>query len=378
MFRYLFVPKLEKIKCKICGKTSPLISRALEVCLDCIRNKPEKAVQYIKNAHKKSREKFSLPTAPPKNKDGVSCNLCVNKCKIGKMQVGYCGLRTNVDGNLKFLGGKPANGILEWYYDSLPTNCVADGFCAGGSSAGYPKYSYSKNIEYGYKNLAVFYGACTFNCLFCQNWRYRYLAVNLNKKVSSNELANKVDEKTSCICYFGGDPAPQLPHAIKTSKIALENSERILRICFESNGSMNKNLLKKSANISIESGGCIKFDLKAMDENLNIAICGVTNKQTLENFKYLAEFGKKREEPPFLIASTLLIPGYIDALEVEKIAKFIAELDPLIPYSLLAFYPQFYMSDLPITSKKLAMECLKVAKDCGLERVRIGNLHLLR
>jgi pyruvate-formate lyase-activating enzyme len=27
-----------------------------------------------------------------------------------------------------------------------------------------------------------------------------------------------VDKKTTCICYFGGDPTPQILHAIKSSK----------------------------------------------------------------------------------------------------------------------------------------------------------------
>jgi pyruvate formate lyase activating enzyme len=62
---------------------------------------------------------------------------------------------------------------------------------------------------------------------------------------------------------------------------------------------------------------------------------------------------------------------------VERIASFIASLNPYIPYSLLAFYPHFYMNDLPTTSRQQAKECLEVAKRAGLKRVRIGNPHLL-
>jgi hypothetical protein len=36
------------------------------------------------------------------------------------------------------------------------------------------------------------------------------------------------------------------------------------------------------------------------------------------------------------------------------------------------------MGDLPTTSRRVAYECLEVAKDAGLKKVRIGNLHLLR
>ena len=50
--------------------------------------------------------------------------------------------------------------------------------------------------------------------------------------------------------------------------------------------------------------------------------------------------------PPLLIASTLLVPGYVNENEVGGIARFIASINPDIPYSLLAYCPHFYMSDL--------------------------------
>jgi pyruvate formate lyase activating enzyme len=135
-------------------------------------------------------------------------------------------------------------------------------------------------------------------------------------------------------------------------------------------------LLKKAAELALESGGCIKFDLKAWDENLNLALCGVSNRATLENFEWLADYGAPREEPPFLVASTLLVPGYVDVVEVENLARFIASLNPEIPYSLLAFHPQYRMQDLPTTSRKHAYECLEAAEK-HLRNVRLGNVHLL-
>jgi pyruvate formate lyase activating enzyme len=300
---------------------------------------------------------------------------CVNECRIPEGKTGYCGVRMNKDGRI--VGGTPREGNLEWYYDSLPTNCVADWVCPGGSSAGYPEYSYSKGPEIGYKNLAVFYNSCSLNCLFCQNWQWRENALK-KKTMSADELSDCVDEYTSCICYFGGDPAPQLPHAIRASRLAMKNRKgRILRICWETNGTMNPKLLKAMADISLETGGCIKFDLKSYDEGLNIALTGITNKRTLENFLSLADYNRKRPDPPPLVASTLLVPGYVDDEEIGNLAKFIASIDKNIPYSLLAFYPHFNMRDLPTTSRAHALRALDIAKSTGLERVRMGNIHLL-
>jgi pyruvate formate lyase activating enzyme len=284
-------------------------------------------------------------------------------------------LRTQKEGALQ--GVSSGEGNVSWYYDGLPTNCVADWVCPGGTGAGYPKFAYTPDPEYGYKNLAVFYHGCSFDCLFCQNWTHRE-RVQDKKRITPDELAQAVDDRTSCVCYFGGDPTPQLPHAIKVSQKAIERAKgRILRICWETNGSMNPDLLKVMVDLSLSSGGCIKFDIKAWNDSLHTALCGVSNERTKRNFERVAQRIEERPEPPLLIASTLLVPGYIDEKEVSGISRWIASLNPDIPYALLAFYPQFLFKDLPVTRRSLALRCKEVAEREGLRRVRIGNLHLL-
>ncbi len=129
--------------------------------------------------------------------------------------------------------------------------------------------------------------------------------------------------------------------------------------------------------LSLESGGCIKIDLKAYNEKIHIALCGVSNKATLANFRILARIARLRKDPPLLIASTLLVPGYVDEQEVGDIARFIASIDPHIPYTLLAFSPAFVMNDLPPTSKKHALACFQEARNAGLFNIHLGNTHLL-
>ena len=362
-------------QCKLCDATAPDISEALGVCLACIRKNPQQALEIAENAHRQSRFEFGLPPNPPDDPEGVVCNLCVNTCKIGKDGIGYCGLRKNQDGRLT--GGSASLANLTWYHDPLPTNCVGDWVCAGGTGTGYPDYAHCPGVESGYKNLAVFFQACSFNCLFCQNWHFKRDSV-ASPTNSIEDLVQEVDSKTSCICYFGGDPSPQLPFSINASLHARDKKqEDILRICWETNGSMSPKLLHQMMELAVTSGGCVKFDLKAWDNNLHLALTGVENKRALDNFSRAATYINRRRIPPVLIANTLLVPGYIDADEVAAIASFIANLDPEIPYSLLAFHPQFYMADLPLTSKKRANQCRVAAKAAGLSNVRIGNLHLL-
>ena len=363
-------------RCIQCQKESPLISAPLRVCVDCLRSHFTEIKSHIDDVHAQVREAFNLPPYPPRDSQGLTCTLCANECRIGEGQRGYCGVRVHKNGRLE--GGRINEGLFSSYYDPLPTNCVADWVCPAGTECGYPQYSYAEGIERGYKNLAVFFEACTFNCLFCQNWHYRSRSTEAGTW-GSEAITDRCDEKTSCVCYFGGDPTPQLIYAIKASKLALEKRKGILRICWETNGRMNPKLLMRMAELSRKSGGCVKFDLKAWHEKVHYALCGVSNRRTLSNFKLLAEYKNEshRSEPPLLIASTLLVPGYIDEDEVGNIARFIASVDRDIPYSLLGFHPHFYMEDLPRTSKQHAERCLKAAKDAGLRRVRIGNIHLL-
>lgn len=365
MVRYVPLSQPREVSCLYCAGRSALVCEALGVCADCIRRRPRRVMPHIRKVHAEARKRFCLPARPPRAVAGAPCNICVHECRIPRGGLGFCGLRANRGGRLVHLGGRAESGILQWYYDPLPTNCVAEWACAEMGTVGG-------------NNLAVFYGACSFNCLFCQNWNYRALTASLSPKVAASELAAQVDAATACVCFFGGDPSPQMPHAIATAELAMQRPRpRPLRICWETNGTMHPLLLRKAARLSMQSGGTIKFDLKAWDDNLHVALTGVSNCRTLENFQRVAEWGRQRPDPPLLAASTLLVPGYVDAQEVRQLATFIASLDPRIPYSLLAFHPCFCMGDLPSTSRGHASQCWQAAKEAGLLNLRIGNPRLL-
>ncbi len=355
-------------------KRPGMISKSLKVCKHCIIDSYSEVEGFIANAHSKARARFGLPATPPAK--GAACVQCVNMCKVPPRKDGYCGVRRAKRGSVESL---KKGALVQYYYDPLPTNCVADFVCPAGTGCGYPRYSKSNGAEHGYKNLAVFYGACNFHCLFCQNWQFRNMTKAKAPVMTAEDLASKVDDETTCICYFGGDPTPQIEHALETSRLAIEHGD-LLRICFETNGSMNRKYVDEMSSLSYSSGGCIKIDLKARDQSLNKALCGTDNRWTLNNFRRLAEFGMSEKDRgvPFLVASTLLVPGYVEEDEVRDLASFIASLNPEIPYSLLAFSPHYCMTDLPLTSNKTARKCLMAAREAGVKRVRLGNVHLVR
>lgn len=364
-------------ECKVCGERSTLISKFIGVCGDCIRERPEEALPYITEAHAEARSSFGLPTRPPRSSGGIKCNFCSNECEIGVGETGFCGLRENVDGNLKYLVS-PERGLLYTYLDPHVTNCCAAWFCPAGTGAGYPKYAHKPGPEAGYYNLAVFFYGCNFDCLFCQNASHKELW--RGDVVTVEEFVGRVriNKRVSCICYFGGSPEPQLPFAVKASKaIVEEDPKRILRICFEWNGCGNRKLVREAAELALLSGGNVKFDLKCFNPTMSLALSGVHNERAYENFGMIAEeLYDERPNIPVLTATTPLVPGYVDSLEVEQIAKFIAELNPEIPYSLLIFHPSFMMTDLPVTTFEQVVNCYRAAKK-HLKRVNVGNLRLI-
>ena len=355
-----------KGRCESCDREG-LIAREIGLCYGCVKSA---ALGRLLAPHRRVREALGLPLEVPRADDGIPCNLCANGCRIPDHGRGYCGLRENREGKLRQLMG--ADGALaHTYYDPIPTNCCAAWFCPPCQERGW-----KRRREY---NLAVFYFGCNFDCLFCQNAHHKYLGEGT--EIALEEFVNQaLRPGVRCICHFGGSPEPQLPFALRASAAALreaQRQERELRICWEWNGCGNPALVRRAAELSLESGGIIKFDLKAWDERLSFALSGVSNRRAYENFSMIAREFLPQAEHHLLTATTLLVPGYVDEEEVGRIAEFIAALDPEIPYSLLIFHGDFAMADLEVTPLEQAIRCYHAARAAGLEMVHVGNLHLL-
>lgn len=371
--------------CKFCGKIDKVISEVLQVCRNCILEGDwNKVKPHILNVHKQVRQLVELPEKPPKAERPnikLKCNLCINECSLSENDISYCGLR-NVQ--LRNSGQLPypskSKGYIHGYIDRNPTNCCNSWFCPAGTSSGYPEFSNHEGPEFGTYSYAAFLYGCTFDCLFCQNASHKLFSKKnfFDVDILVNQIVK--NEKITCLCYFGGTPEAQLPFSINLAEKILEkitDETRMMRICYEMNGTGNTDLMEKCMRIAIKTGGNIKFDLKTFNEKLNLALCGVSNNRTLENFKFLAEnyFGTRKDLPE-MSACTLMVPGYTNHEEVEQIAKFVSSINDEIPYSLLIFHGDYQMRDLGITARKQALKCVEVAKKY-LKRVNLGNKFLL-
>jgi len=375
-------------RCRLCGRESPLISASVGVCLECLRSRPREAVEIAMEHHRRYRNMLGLPPEPPRDPKGVRCSLCINECSIPEDSVGFCGLWRN-EGGMLVPVVKPGGAVFHAYYDPLPTNCVATPVCPAYTGAGYPKFAARPGTEYGYFNLAVFYAGCSLDCVFCQNWEHKDIVVSRYLRERYTEtydylLKRALDDRVTCICYFGGDPGPQIQSALYVGRKLLEYSKRtgkVKRICWETNGLQNPKIMEQMALLSLESGGIVKIDWKAWTPSVYQALTGVDGWRAVErlkeNVKLVAGMAGSRREIPLLVVSVLLVPGYVDAEEVRGIAEYVASIDDETPMVLLAFHPDHLMRDLPPTSRRHAEEAREAAKKAGIKRVFIGNEWLL-
>lgn len=339
------------IPCTACEQ-NPAASH-IGLCLSCVRSHGGSFLHL----HAPERESCGLPAAPPRTFGGKRCRLCAHECSMGDGEYGFCGLRAHPAEKVTMpvLHG---NAVAYSYPDPLPTNCCAAWFCPGSEEPGY--------------NLAVFLYGCSFDCLFCQNASHKM--VRTAPSLTGDELVHRAcDSSVRCICFFGGSPEPQFPFALHAARRVIRECRRPVHICWEWNGSGNPRLAEAAARLSMETAGTVKFDLKAFDANLHRALCGTGNERTLDNFRRVAAITQGTDT---LTATTLLVPYYVDAAEVGKIAQFIAAVDDDIPYSLLVFHPDYLLTDLPVTPRFHVEECVAAARRY-LNRVNIGNLHLL-
>jgi pyruvate formate lyase activating enzyme len=327
-------------------------------CPGCLRERFEEIREYVLRIHGETRRPYGLPQAVNDHGTRPRCQVCVNRCSIPEGTFGYCGVRQNSGGRI--VGPDKNWAYVDWYHDPLPTNCVADWVCNGSS-------------DHGHTNLAVFYEACTFNCLFCQNWHFR----DRKTRTTTEDLLRAADATTGCVCFFGGDPTPFAMHCLEIAR-RLQERRRKLRVCWETNGSASPELVKKWADCALATDGCVKIDFKTFNENLNIALCGSSNSNTKNNIELLAGYMEKRKKPPVLIVSTLLIPGYVDEIELRAMARFLSSVSKEVPWSFLGFYPHFHFEDLPCTTHKQAEMALTIARDFGIRNTHLGNVYLLQ
>jgi pyruvate-formate lyase-activating enzyme len=110
------------------------------------------------------------------------------------------------------------------------------------------------------------------------------------------------------------------------------------------------------------------LDIKAFDLEKHKWLTGCDNENILKLPREMTRRGFVLE------VLSLYIPGLVEAEELENIAGLISEVDPSIPFTILAFFPQYRMTEYRSPSAAEMVKAYTLVKEKGLEAVRLGNV----
>lgn len=166
------------------------------------------------------------------------------------------------------------------------------------------------------------------------------------------------------VAFTGGDLGCQ-PEFYARATEGIKNLGENLWVLFETNGyglsPENLDMLK--------SAGLDAFwlDVKAYDPETHRRLTGASNEWILKLPAEMVARGFVLE------VSSLYIPGWVETGQLESIASLLATVDPEIPFTILAFFPEYMMKDVPSPSLDSMIKAYQAVKGAGLKRVRLGN-----
>ena len=167
------------------------------------------------------------------------------------------------------------------------------------------------------------------------------------------------------IGFTGGDLTCQ-PDFYCLSAEDIKGQRKDLWVLFETNG---YGLTPKNLDRFKASGiDAFWLDIKAHDDTIHRRLTGCSNERIL---KLPYEITKR----DFVLeVLSLFIPGWVEADQIEKIAGILNEVDPQIPFTILAFFPEYQLKDVPTPTLTQMLEVYARVRNVGLRNVRLGNI----
>ena len=266
--------------------------------------------------------------------------------------------------------------------------------------------------------LSVYQSGCNFSCRKCHSWSFTRIAKGdwwspfdvlkackeYEKEVTvrePRERATAFHARDSCRCcgacvMYGKRPS-LCPRVIQKKEIILSpqgwgparnivaftggdltccpeyyvectrliKAETELWVLIETNGygltPQNLDALKEAG---VDS---FWLDIKAYDGTDHKWLTGCFNRNILNLPKEIVKRGFVLE------VLSLYIPNLVETPQLKKIAQLIFDVDPEIPYTLLAFFPEYQMKRYKSPKASEMIEAYMAVKAVGLRNVRLGN-----
>jgi pyruvate formate lyase activating enzyme len=276
----------------------------------------------------------------------VQCGLCAHRCVVAPGKQGICGVRENRDGRLETL---VYGEVVAAHVDPIEKK---------------PLYHFYP----GSKALSIATPGCNFRCGFCQNWQISQAPRRKGGGIAGEPFTPEdivraaLDQGCRSISYTYTEPTIFFEYAFDTAKLTKEAG---LLNNFVTNGYMTAEALETirpyldAANV----------DLKAFKDETYRTVCGGRLEPVLETIRLMRRLGIWVE------VTTLVVPGLNDGEEeTAAIARFIASVDPDIPWHLSRFHPDYQYTQAPPTPAATLRAAAETGRREGLRYIYIGNV----
>ncbi len=276
----------------------------------------------------------------------VHCRLCNHFCIIDEGKNGTCGVRENRSGTLvSLVYGK----IIAGHCDPIEKK---------------PLFHFLP----GSRSYSIATVGCNFRCLFCQNADISQMPLDGNRIVGTETSPESIvqaaqSQGAASISYTYTEPTIYMETAVDTARIATREG---LKNVFVSNGYMTKEALGEIG----DDLHAANIDLKAFNNRFYREQCGAKLGPVLKTLEVMKEMGV------WLEVTTLLIPGLNDdPTELRDLARFLANLDPGIPWHISRFHPTYRLTNIPSTPVATIRRARDLGYEAGLQYVYTGNIH---
>jgi pyruvate formate lyase activating enzyme len=299
---------------------------------------------------KEMLHQYSAPAAEAlierKGEDGtVQCFACGHRCVIKPGRDGVCRVRFNEEGTLLvphgYVGALACDPIEKKpFFHVLP-----------GSDA----------LTFGMLG-------CDYHCGYCQNWVTSQMLRDVDA-VAAPRMTTPAQLVDLAVKHGAPVVASSYNEPLITSEWAVdvfkEARSRGLRCAYISNGNGTPQVL----DFIRPHVDAYKVDLKAFSDKSYRQLGGV-----LENVT--ATIRMLKERGFWVEIVTLVVPGFSDDPEdLKRMAEFLASVDPLMPWHMTAFHPDYKMTDgYRDTRVEDLMRVVEYGRQAGLKYLYPGNL----
>jgi pyruvate formate lyase activating enzyme len=219
----------------------------------------------------------------------------------------------------------------------------------------------------GTRSMSMATIGCNFRCRFCQNCEISQAAVDGIdipwRWTEPREIVETaVRQDCASVSYTYTEPTIFFEYALDTARLARRSG---LANCFVSNGYMTPEAIEMIRPWL----DAINVDLKSFRDETYRQFIGARLEPVLDSIRAFREAGV------WIELTTLIVPGMNDSEEeLRDIARFIAGLDPNIPWHVSRFFPRYQMNGIPPTPEAIMRRAFEMGTEEGLRFVYCGNI----